>query len=613
MLKRGGSFVTACSAVWVLELSMGDYPTAYRGSRSRSSSAGFPSGSTATAATGAALAGFLSPGAAKALQGLGPQVAEAAAEAVTAAGELLPEAAAEALSSPVASTAARGLFGLAARALPWLALALAAYELYEWIQTSRSTSGFSLVARCPNPAHGGPNFNYTGSNGPYSSIQVSQVTNCTDGQGDHTEFVVTPVVSWYITSHRYQNPTFGWWRHQMLELWSRTGSAQPARYMPAADFLADFISPASGAGEDDPPLEFMPYLDPLVPPGKLPALRPPLPYRFLPYRQPNPWRDPREQSERGGGGEAPASRPGAVVEFGVSPVEVPARRGVTAPGEFQPPWQWPSAPPGTAPGGVPGQEPGQNPGRAPGPGPGHAEPDPGGVPGPGVSPVQEPPSSSGRPVDEAGPPVRVEVPEGSFGPTITIGGGPPIGPHMRQPPKKREKERKARYINPGSMFLLRKVANPLTESLEVLDCLYKSLPKRVRWKAQQSSWRRQQRYAREHGYKLGHKPNPIQRNDWGQPSIPVPFLPGDQSISVPGGQPRFVDVDLTKHYYTGMSPQEKALAVYRNAHLLDLPSAVSCWAANEVEDRIFGGIGRLSAKGARRIRRPVGLQTGPLF
>lgn len=595
---------------------MGDYPTSYRGGRSRSPSAGFPSGSAATGAGGAALGGMVSPGAARALRAMGPEVGEAVAsglpfnvgrfvapfeEAMAAAGaaanDLLPSSAAEALATPVGRTAAAGLFGAARAAMPWLVAGWIAFEIYEWVQARQATSGFSLVARCDHGAHGPANWTYIGSSAAYSSIQVNQVTNCTDNQAEGgPEFVVGPNINWYFRSARWFNSFLKVWRHQMMELWSRTGTPQTAQYIPQSDLRDpwDGGTPVLEVGSR--------YVDPLAPPGRVPSLRPPLPFRYLPYRQPNPWRDPVEQTERGLMW-FPGSRPGSLVEFGVSSVEVPSFGVRPLPREFLPPWQWPDTASPAAPGApveVPAPEAEPGPGRAPVPGPGPA-PGVSPEPGPGVSPVADP------------PPIRQYVPEGAFGPTIEIGGGPAQGPHVRRPPGPRVKERKGRYINPGTMFLLRKGAGPLTEGLEVLDCLYKSLPKRVRWKAQQSSWRRQQRYAREHGYKLGHKPNPIQRNDWGQPSIPVPFLPGDQSISVPGGQPRFVDVDLTKHYYTGMSPQEKALAVYRNAHLLDLPSAASCWAANEVEDRIFGGIGRLSAKGARRIRRPVGLQTGPLF
>lgn len=67
----------------------------------------------------------------------------------------------------------------------------------------------------------------------------------------------------------------------------------------------------------------------------------------------------------------------------------------------------------------------------------------------------------------------------------------------------------------------------------------------------------------------------------------------------------------------GLTPQAKLRAVYDHLDEWDPWAFAQAFAMNQIEDMVFGRIGRIGARASRRLGewtgRPVGIQTGPLF
>jgi hypothetical protein len=74
---------------------------------------------------------------------------------------------------------------------------------------------------------------------------------------------------------------------------------------------------------------------------------------------------------------------------------------------------------------------------------------------------------------------------------------------------------------------------------------------------------------------------------------------------------------LPKQYRTkGADQTQRMRDLYEHFNEIEVSKAIEEIVKNEIEDRIFGGIGRLGAKAVRAnpyYKSPVGIQTGPLF
>lgn len=210
------------------------------------------------------------------------------------------------------------------------------------------------------------------------------------------------------------------------------------------------------------------------------------------------------------------------------------------------------------------------------------------------------------------------MPPGAAGPTIEIGNHarPKTKPwleHERKAPNKRTRQRKGWYLKTGHLLAIRRGVNPVTEALEVVECAFKSLPKGDRWKAQKESWVRQRAEAKAEGRTMTKKPGDGFQQ--GAPKIEMPWLPGEkgQSLTLPGGTRRPVQADLNADHIRPLSPQEKLAAIYAGAAKMDLAGFVACVGVDQVEDRIFGKLGQLSAKGARNVGWSHTAATGVLY
>jgi hypothetical protein len=204
------------------------------------------------------------------------------------------------------------------------------------------------------------------------------------------------------------------------------------------------------------------------------------------------------------------------------------------------------------------------------------------------------------------------MPEGAVGPTIIVGGGPPIGPHMRTAPGPRTKERKGKTKAGFVLRLATKgkgIAEKAADANDILECVWKALPKGRRWQIQKADFVKQKAE--------GRTARPADRVDTSKaPKIDLGFLGLDgQSAIVPGMvntmNPRYAE-PFANHIQP-LSPQAKAAAVYRYASEIDLDAAVKCMAANEIEDRLIGAVGDKLGKAGARMGKLVGLGTGPTF
>jgi hypothetical protein len=449
-----------------------------------------------------------------------------------------------------------------------------------------------------------------------------------------------------ISGWRYSRPLFDgveWW----IQGWVRERPNIPQEQVVMPTFRTGSWVPFGAPSE----MDFLhKRVDPMSNPPGAPMVAPwVLPYEFLPKRDLNPARAPLEQPDRG---NRVPNRPGAMPLPGDEdhPDTERRRRRRERP-------RFPEPKPDTAPNTVPWGTPDQDPTPAiPWPSvdprpvrPGSPAPVAPGLPGiapgeslPGwwaqpqpppvviVDPVIHQPGDPdvvrpGDPVlpDTGGPVVgvatgtsgmvRTEFPAGAAGATIIIGGGPGIGTHSRTRVRQGTKERKAKWKSPASSLVVRKIADPMGEALEALDCVWGALPKDLRWKIQKADWNRQRREAAARGEVLATRSRMI--NPGGPAQVDLGFLGLDgQKMSIPGtARPRPQYADLSKSYIQPLSPQAKAEAVYRHFGKVDLDAAIKCIGADQLEDMAFGQLGKALGDASRRLNLRVGIQTGNVF
>lgn len=133
-------------------------------------------------------------------------------------------------------------------------------------------------------------------------------------------------------------------------------------------------------------------------------------------------------------------------------------------------------------------------------------------------------------------------------------GAPAVGGHNNLPPGRNEKERKTRRSIPARLLL-----NSLTESSDIIDAFYKSIPAKGtkrRWKGRDGKWRE-----------------------------------------------------------AAITPQDKLLFIFKNAKHMDLDKAIDNLVENELEDRVIGGLSR-RLKDTYQTNQPhgglgIGYQAGP--
>ena len=210
--------------------------------------------------------------------------ARAAADEALAAGE----------RSFVRRTALAGLSRVAARAIPYVGLALLAYDLYElyrWWKGSAGTAagwnftGFHEISDC-----GWPEEMVTGVSGYYAC--GATIT------GPHGFTLPLPAddVTTFSTFYRHYTSIFGDAMRKAKGYERDTGytGGVDTEYHEATDpspQIWGLVGVPVGLG-------FLPAVDPMVLPIGQPVPTPePIPFRVLPHRQPNPYRV--EQSERG--------------------------------------------------------------------------------------------------------------------------------------------------------------------------------------------------------------------------------------------------------------------------------------------------------------------------
>lgn len=125
---------------------------------------------------------------------------------------------------------------------------------------------------------------------------------------------------------------------------------------------------------------------------------------------------------------------------------------------------------------------------------------------------------------------------------------PQVRPQRPQPPRKNEKEKKARMgAVAGAIWA---AFGPITETVDFVDVLYEALPRNIK---------------RDAYNKLGRQPNPI----------------------------------------------ERAELIYRNINQMDVGKALTGWAQNEIEDFIIGKFGKGVGKASQKDGRPIGYGAGP--
>lgn len=576
---------------------MGEYPTSgTRGSSSQRGPTGSPGGDATMA--GLAAAGFLSPAAAKAMADAGRPLSRP------------PSRPALPVSTPngAARTAGEGLArgSGAGRLLGPLALGAVGYGLYQMLRSTPAgwvvPPGWTATQTCGSftgmtwhtgwSSCAGPNQQM-----PESELQKPFPANATSAWGWRRGNPYAPGGPGWFTWHpgvRYEAP-----------------AATPKPKYQTGGTQRGFIALPTPEGDPDNRA-----WDPLTRPGGpvLPAVQP-LPYRFLPDRIPNPYRSPTEQPGRGNRVPVPPWMPLAPGEEGhpetprrqpqrVTPPR-PTRRDLPDAPDAEPePEAEPQGPPGRDPVGpgetLPGwvADPGVPPGVDPRVPPREGEAPPGNEP------------TTGTPVQPQAPTVREEWPAGAAGPTIVVGGGPPVGPHQRVAPGPGTKERKTKMKIAGVHLVLRKV-NKATDGFDVLDCLYGSLPKNIRWDIQRADWARQRAEGKVARPKDRFTPPEAPKVDLGFLS---PALAGE-SVTLPGttGTRRPGYADANANYIQNLSPQDKAAAVYRHADKLNVEDAVKCMVANGIEDRVIGALGQATGEAGARMGKLVGVETGGVF
>jgi hypothetical protein len=223
---------------------------------------------------------------------------------VRASDTALQKAIGEFVAHSSAKAAARGL----SRALPLLDAAFLAYELYRWGMPDAGSpslpdwSGWTQVCGSVKPEFAGLGVN-CGNAAAWAANQTMKVSRTSIGSGQYVESVsfgrnigLYPGSSsiWtFKTSQGYVSTVEGLaTRHIFSDTALPTGAVDP----PMTPEI-----PAKPPAWDHP---MVPLVNPMIDPFSLPILKPvvdvpPLPYRDLPNRRENPWRNPQEQPQRG--------------------------------------------------------------------------------------------------------------------------------------------------------------------------------------------------------------------------------------------------------------------------------------------------------------------------
>lgn len=216
---------------------------------------------------------------------------------------------------------------LAGRLVPWLGLALLAYELYElyhYLRQPGTNAGFNGVSCCADQSQP------PGDTLAVIYPNVGGAANCGNGCATnfHNKSDLVPKgnqnsyrVAWY----------HDWAGNPGVTIVVSKGVAY-TRQAGYGGAIAPFVYPHVRE-VPDPWESPAPWVAPVVDPFSLPIEAPgpdvgPLPYWALPYRAPNPYRSPYEQPQRG---PAPAQRPVPVEVPANSPWVLPATVPVVAP------------------------------------------------------------------------------------------------------------------------------------------------------------------------------------------------------------------------------------------------------------------------------------------
>jgi len=202
---------------------------------------------------------------------------------------------------------ARAAFRSFGKFVPYLGAALTAYEIYQYFKAQTETefdpaaNGWVLKLRC-GPAVFGPYARNTSYCGSLESVQKSSL------------YTKTCTYSYcHIGYHDNSiSPSGSYYRGRIAEVWRYDRRAPGADPNPV-------VAPGTSPGwtwpqfaPDYDPWPHMPY-DPLRPPQTEPLPYPqPLPRRAVPQRKPNPFRNPREQTQRG---PNPTRQPRGRVDF----------------------------------------------------------------------------------------------------------------------------------------------------------------------------------------------------------------------------------------------------------------------------------------------------------
>lgn len=218
-------------------------------------------------------------------------------------------------------TALRGAFRALGRAVPYLGLALLGYEVWQAFRDSALTGAVKLDGSWSECIKCNPNAasieGYTGN-----ALGTCQTAICTTLEALPYDLdvpfgaksAIDP--NWGALFHWKRNSDAPTTRWSLKGHWARPNAnkgttEQPHYATPAQEPFPDPYTvgdPAYSPAPLAPPV-------PLLPPGVDPLIRPPfsneplpvpLPWRAIPYRVPNPARDPREQPRRGPG---PRPRP----------------------------------------------------------------------------------------------------------------------------------------------------------------------------------------------------------------------------------------------------------------------------------------------------------------
>lgn len=302
-----------------------------------------------------------------------------------------------------------GLGRMAGRLVPLIGWGMVGYELYRWYTDKPagwpSPEGWVLDFECNKP------LNYCQKwrsvTGGWNSCLTTQaaVANCDD--------YINPAYDVMLRLHRTSSSLV--WRWNVEARWHRITPGMPFDTdisKQEVPLVMPMVVPA--------PLPVPAALDAAVLPILQPAPTPrPIPWTVLPHVQPNPWRDPVEQSTRG---------------YAV---------GVDAPVDY-------------------------------------------------VSPVV--PYHPLVPVSPGfATPVRAIVADYSAGraPKLDIvrgGGDSRTRDELARPPAPREKERKLR-IRGRALGAVWFAIGQVTETMDLVGALYKSLPKDIRWQIRKETWK----------------------------------------------------------------------------------------------------------------------------